>query len=63
MPAESHTDTYPQQYHTKDDGAGSDDSRTSDFYDFLKTELQTKSKQQEDNANIRPCLNVGGIHY
>ena len=63
MPAESHADAYSQQYHTKNNSTGGNDSRATYLNYFLKTKLQTKSKQQEDNTNVRPCLNIGGIHH
>ena len=53
----------PQEYHTENDGQGSNYRRTSHFNNLLETEFQSERKQKHDNSDLCPNLNTVHILY
>ena len=62
-PAEGRTYQVPQHHHSEDDGEGGDDGRAARLHDFLEAELQAQGKEQEDDADIRPHVDAGGVNH
>ena len=63
FPSESRANCHAQQYHTEYNCTSSDYSSSPHLDYFLKAKLQPQSKQQENNADVRPSLYVCRIHH
>ena len=51
------------EHHTGHDDDGRDDCRTSHSHQFLETEVKSHGKQEEDNTDFRPGLDIRRIRY
>ena len=51
------------EHHTGHDDDGRDDRRTSHSHQFLETEVKSHGKQEEDNTDFRPGLDIRRIRY
>ena len=61
LPPEGGTDGDAEEDHAEDDGQGRDDGRATHLDDFLETEFQAEGEQQEDDADVGPYMDAGGV--